>query len=378
LKDFRAKVPRDEVLALHRHDLGRTELTAADETTDKPERRNAFGAFRLLFASLVIVSHTPQMLDGDFSREPMRRLFGVGSFGELAVDGFFLISGYLITASFISGPRTYAIKRVLRIYPAFLVCYLLCLLLVAPLGGAHLAALSPMAWAKIAAGMVMLKSPAVDGIFPGLHYPVLNGSMWTIAYEFRCYIMAALLGLLGFYKRPWLLVALTTAVIAANVLFLFPVGDQIIHLLRPTNAVLGEPAPTIRLTGAFLSGACFRLCNLEYRGRTAALCATVMLACLFVPAVAEPAMITLGGYVLFWAAFKLSWRPLRTLNAKDDISYGVYLYAWPVATLLIWYWRDASMWTLGLLTLAASAALGAISWFVIEKPSLALKSRFGA
>ena len=357
---------------------GRTDLTAADETTDKPERRNAFGAFRLLFASLVIVSHTPQMLDGDYSREPLRRLFGTISFRELAVDGFFLISGYLITASFISGPRTYIIKRVLRIYPAFVICYLLCLFLVAPLGGFHLESLNLKDWVKLVAGLLMLKSPVVNGVFPGLHYPTLNGSMWTIAYEFRCYIMAALLGLMGFYRHRWLLVALTGLVILGNLLFLLPIGDQIVHIARPTNAFLGEPAPAVRLTGAFLMGACFRVLNIRYRGWIALACAAAMVAGLLVPALASPALIVLGGYVLFWAAFNLTWRPLWTLNAKDDISYGLYLYAWPAAMLLIWFWRDIPMWTLGFLTLAAAATLGAISWWTIEKPSLALKSRLGA
>jgi len=353
-------------------------LTAADETTDKPERRNAFGAFRLLFASLVIVSHTPQMLDGDFSREPLHRLFGTIDFGQLAVDGFFLISGYLITASFISGPKTYIVKRVLRIYPAFVICYLLCLLLVAPLGGFDLGSLHLKDWAKLAAGLVILKSPVVNGVFPGLHYPALNGSMWTIAYEFRCYIMAALLGLIGFYRHRWWLAALTALIILSNFLFLFPIGDQVIHIARPTNALLGEPEPAIRLTGAFLMGACFRVFNMRYRGWVALACGAVMVAALFVPALASPALIILGGYVMFWAAFNLTWRPLRTLNAKDDISYGLYLYAWPAAMLLIWYWRDIPIWTLGFLTLAASAALGAISWWLIEKPSLSLKSKLGA
>ena len=184
--------------------------------------------------------------------------------------------------------------------------------------------------------------------------------------------------MIGLYRRRWAFVGLTAAVIAANLLFRLPIGDEIAQIARPLNGLLGEPGPTVRLTGAFMSGACFRLFKVDYRGWIAALCAAAMTACLFVPALAGPALMTLGGYVLFWAVFKLSWRPLRTLNAKEDISYGLYLYAWPAATLLVWYWREIPILALGLLTLAASAALGAVSWFVIEKPSLALKSRFGA
>ena len=342
-----------------------------------PDRQNAFGALRLAFASLVIASHTPQMFTGDFSREPMKLLFGSVSLGEFAVDGFFLISGYLITASFMSDACTYLWKRVLRIYPAFVVCYLLCVLLVAPLGGGSLASMQGGDWGKLAVGLVMLKAPGAPEAFAGLHYPALNGSMWTISYEFRCYLLAAVLGLLGFYRRRWMYLAMTVVLLAANFVFLLPAGETIARLMRPLNAVLGAPEETIRLTAAFASGGCLKLFPVAYRGRYAALAAVALIGALFVPAIAGVALMTLGAYVLFWVAFRATWAPLRTLNAKDDISYGVYLYAWPIGTLLIWYQPHLPMLAHGLLTWIGSMALGFASWHLLEKRFMALKSGFG-
>jgi peptidoglycan/LPS O-acetylase OafA/YrhL len=343
--------------------------------------QNSIGALRLLFASLVIVAHSPEMLDGDSRREPLHGLFGTMTFGTLAVDAFFLISGYLIAASFAASASTlsYFVKRILRIFPAFLVCSLLCVLVVAPLGGAHLASQSLGDWAHSLVRLVTLKTPEVRGAFAGLPEPSLNGSAWTIAYEFRCYILAALFGLLGFYRqRRWFL-ALTALLLASNLLFLTPLGPILGRTPGWFDALFGEPQQMLRLWSAFAVGTCFWLFKdrIVYRWPWAIAALLPLAGLMFLPVASEVSLILLGGYLLFTTAFAATWRPLHSINATEDISYGVYLYAWPVAALIIWYWRDVTPTVLGVLTLLGSVVLGAVSWFLIEKPAMNLRTRFG-
>src|SRR5689334_20240027 len=178
---------------------------------------NAFGFLRLLFASLVIVSHVTELADGNRSRELLARLFGTISFGDLAVDGFFIISGYLIVGSYLkhSALLPYLRKRVARIYPGFLIASLVSLVIVAPLAGGHLEQVRTY-WAPEFLRMLLLQPPVAADTFVGQPHPDINGATWTIAYEFRCYLLVVALGAAGILRRGWLIVLL-----GAISLFLF-------------------------------------------------------------------------------------------------------------------------------------------------------------
>src|SRR5437764_1826969 len=88
-------------------------------------RKNNFSALRLFFACLVVFSHAPLILSGDAGSEPH---LGSMSWGAVAVDGFFLLSGFLISKSWVESKSNarYFIKRAARIYPGFLISAFVC------------------------------------------------------------------------------------------------------------------------------------------------------------------------------------------------------------------------------------------------------------
>jgi peptidoglycan/LPS O-acetylase OafA/YrhL len=334
---------------------------------------NNFGALRLLFATLVILSHSPELIDGNRSREILSRIFGTLSFGELGVDGFFLISGFLITKSFqesLSAMRFF-LRRVLRIYPGYVVAYLLCVFALAPLVGGHVGDLSAFdEFLRI----ISLRMPQVQGVFDGTPYPFLNGSMWTIAYEFRCYMLVLTVGVIGLLATPSIVAFLT---VCALILSIAHLNIQS-FIPESLSALFGDPVVALRFIGVFGCGALYYLYRdfVRYDMRLAIPAAVGFLILLFSPIFAEVGLAVLGGYVLFWFALNVKWPLVATIGRNVDISYGVYLYAWPVQKTLIWWNPSISPWLLFLEATLISALLGFASWLMVEKPFLALKTEW--
>lgn len=340
------------------------------------EHRNAFGFLRLLFASLVILSHTPELADGDRSREILTRVFGSISFGEFSVDGFFVISGFLITGSWLKNPRLwpYLRKRIARIYPAFVVCFLLCVLVIAPLGDAPVSAIRANALINLKA-IAILQPPIAPGVFSGSSYELLNGSAWTIAYEFRCYVLVAVLGSTGVLRRPLAVPLLAASLYGAHVL-IPPTQIELIQHFPFYEALFGELDRTLRLTPIFLTGAWFFLNrkSIPLNGFVAAASGLALIAALNIGVLtATAATAVFGGYLIVFFAHRAKGL-FASINNRNDVSYGLYLYAWPVEKLAFWYFPTAPMILIGAGTLVISYGFGWLSWRLIEKPVL---QRFG-
>lgn len=302
------------------------------------------------------------MIDGNRSREILTSIFHTISFGEFAVDGFFLLSGYLIVLSWQSSPHPgqFLKKRILRIYPGFIAATLICTFIVAPLGSNIPNYFSGFPFLDFMKHTALLRPPITRPVFSGQPYPAVNGAMWTIFVEFECYIAVLLIGFLGGIgkRQVWLCLTLT---------ILCGFGYQKLGF-PSTYAIL------FRLGSFFFVGGCFYLYReiFSFNRKLVIASALLLIVLMANSSVAELALAILGGYLLFQFAFMPS-SFLAGFLKFPDISYGVYLYGWPTQKLLLWNFPMMSPWILFILTCCICFICGSISWYGIEKQLLKLK-----
>lgn len=335
-------------------------------------RANNFDALRLGLALLVILSHSPFLLfaNGYESELLFRATGGQLAGGPLAVYGFFLISGYLIAASWqrSRGPGDYLRRRALRIFPGFLVAVAFSSLVAGPLLAGDRADFwrhfDVARFLKEAFGLVGAYTPA-GGV---------NGSLWTIRYEFHCYLGLAAFGLLGILRRRALVVAFVLLCTGLSV------AIQSFGLRMPGNGLSwlwGYPPHWPPLAANFFAGAAFHLYadRIARSGRLALACLAGLLLAAFVPGSrALPFLIPyLGGYLIFYLAF-LPAGGLKDIAKRGDLSYGLYLYSFPIQLLLVrWYGPRLTAGGLAMVSAMLSAIFALFSWHCVERPFLTLK-----
>lgn len=345
-------------------------------------RHNSINALRLGLAFIVLVSHSVQLSTG--GDDVIGRLGSPVDGSTMAVDGFFALSGYLIVGSYLSSRSTgrYLWRRCLRIFPGFWVCLVVSALVIGPLTALlSFGRLEGYAWtgSDSAVGymwkntLLLIRQFDIAG---GFGDQVVNGSLHTLFYEFVCYLGAAAAGVAGLYR----LRRSRTAVIA--------LGFWLLALL----AVFAVPALLtdhharelmLRYGSMFLFGGLAHLFAGRIRVHPVGYVAAAgLLVAAVAASVAMPAERALVAYVLLAppaVAYLVLVLGASTrvahIGSKRDLSYGLYVYAWPVqATLLI---LGAAEWSLMLfvaVSLAISLGLAYLSWTWIEAPALRLKS----
>ncbi len=343
-------------------------------------RSNNFNFLRLLFASMVIYAHSFALVDGNAARDFLHPFTANVGVGGLAVDFFFILSGYLIVKSWVQEPQPWVFltKRVLRIYPAFIVCSIISALIVG-----RIVATSPSSYfsdfdyAVFLLDLLLLITPETPDVLPMLSYEVrsVNGSMWSIYLEFMCYLIVLGLGIKKIAsqaKRTWW-VAIGMLLAAGYMLGTYKLGIDVYGHFKSFDYGL------YRLGMCFFAGGAYYLYRdlIKFEFKYFVVSVLGFVAATFVDHGFEIGVALFGGYMLFYIGFA-QIKLLQVFNKIPDGSYGLYLYGWPVQILLVWYFRDVQPMVLFPSALLLALLCGILSWELVEKPALALKKRMPA
>ncbi|MCE9672354.1 acyltransferase [Myxococcus stipitatus] len=329
-------------------------------------RGNNLDFLRFAAATGVIVSHAFPLGEGPKGTpEPLTGFsHGQVSLGIVCVAVFLVISGLLITRSWERTPDTRAFlqARALRIFPGLAVSLLATALL---LGGAVTTLplkeyFTATATYTFLARNLLLVEPqwTLPGVFEtNVYVGAVNGSLWTLKYEVGFYLLVLALGRAKLLRRAWALVA-----------WALTAGMSLLHIGR-----LGF-WPEL---GLYFGGG---LVLYLWRDRVrmnpwlALLSAAVLIVTAMMGTGLRVAMGSFGAYLVLYLAFLPS--RLANFGRRGDISYGVYIYAFPVQqTVAAWMGGPTPWWWNAALAVPLIWLLGVLSWRLIEQRALRMRWR---
>ncbi|HEY5796696.1 MAG TPA: acyltransferase [Bosea sp. (in: a-proteobacteria)] len=331
-------------------------------------RHNNFGLLRLVLALTVVVSHAFSVATGRVDDEPWAQATGF-TLGEHAVNGFFAISGFLVTMSYDRrGWRDYVVARTLRIAPGLIAATLVVALLL----GAAMTRLDLRAyladaqlWRFITGTLTSFKSATfLPGVFEENPLRSPMGTVWTLKYETICYLGVLVAGLAGLLGRARLALCIGGALLAATVLR---------EVAMPDGPKGIETA--LRLPLIFLAGGLIYLFRDRVSVSLPGLAAALVVLALLAPTPLYKAALYL---VTAWGSLVLALAPALTRwpsEPPSDLSYGVYLYGWPVQQASHALFPLAGAFALFWPALLVTLVVAWLSWHLVEKPALGLKRR---
>lgn len=333
---------------------------------------DGFNFVRMFAACAVLFSHCFVISSGQDINQPLAgRLWGI-TLGSIAVDAFFVISGFLVCGSLLARHdlRSFWKARLVRVYPGVLVSIALTIVSALICEQSQLGAMftSKFLWMFLVKNSVLIfgTQTKLPLVFDSVPYPaVANGSLWTLPFEVRLYFGLGMLWLairrlnarrtMLSFERSLLFIALTMMI---------------------TYALASEQShASLRFTAFFAGGAaCYAYRRyIPLRFDLFFVCA----AALVLSATRMEWYFVVYTFTLPYLVLYLAYAPIpgyKAYNKFGDYSYGMYIYAFPVQQFIAKAIPGISAWRIFPLAMGATFALAFLSWHLIEQPALRLKS----
>jgi peptidoglycan/LPS O-acetylase OafA/YrhL len=351
---------------------------------------NNFDVLRLAAAVFVVFGHCFFVLQEE---APILDAGAFVDWGNLGVLMFFAISGFLVSRSWTFDPRVlaFAVKRFLRIWPALAVSLVLTAFVLGPfvtnLDTAEYLQ-NPDTKLYVLGNLVMWTQQLLPGAFASNPFTNVNIPLWTLAPEVKAYVLVALLGAIGLYRRWWTVVIVALFFASLTITELrnaLPFGDRSAAMIQNLQidaegvraAERGEFFAYTQVFAAFwIAAALFALRRWVPLRWDLFLGALVLIG--VGAAISEQTGATAFTWLVPYLVLVLAYRTheLWSLPSRfGDYSYGLYIMAFPVQQAVV-YWADpGSGWVVLFIALPIALGLAVLSWRYVEAPALTLKGR---
>lgn len=335
-------------------------------------RHNNINFIRFLAATSVIFGHMGYFIDS-----PIPMFWGKDVSG-IAVRVFFVLSGYLIFMSFERDPHVlrYLLRRCFRIFPALIVVVLFCALIL----GAAVTSLplkeyyaNPATLFYVINNITLHIQYFLPGVFEDNPYPgSVNGSLWTLPIEFSMYIvlMFILLCLKKVTSKTYPLVGIALVASALHGCFFIDIIQ-----VEPTSSLFWIKN-AFTLIPYFFWGAVYAssekaMSALNLQVAFLILIVATPLTDIFPSYLDELVQMVFLPYITLAISFAMP-PVFGRMFARNDYSYGLYVWAFPIQQTLVHYLGPTAFGGIlgySLACFAVTMPFAMASWFLVERPA---------
>lgn len=337
-------------------------------------KNNNFDFLRFLFALFVVISHAYALSGFTEEHSGVNWLSnGQLSFAQIGLSGFFIISGYFIFQSLQRSKSLleYYKKRFLRLFPALAVVLFISLIFTPFIYINHIPFLeNKEVYSYIPYNLSLYGfQSSIKGVFDTNTYHSINGSLWTIRYEFSLYLVLSVLFFIR-NKKTFVACLLYLAFFVFYVLYNFYLskyaGVSFMNLLGIHFLNLGT---------FFIAGSVLASLKLEtFTNKKIFLC---IISCIFICSLYFNYYNLVKHIVLPLLVLLLGLTPvfgIKDFGKFGDASYGIYIYSFPIQQTLMWFFK-MNTYILMVSSILLSIGFGFLSWHLIEKKTLKYKKQ---
>jgi peptidoglycan/LPS O-acetylase OafA/YrhL len=356
-----------------------------DKKVGLSDASNNFDAIRLLASLMVVLAHSFPLTGKSYLCEPLVLLTGNNDFGHFGVSIFLFVSGYLISNSARRNSNffTFFSKRMLRMLPALSFLILISIFIIGPLfTSLHLTEYfsNGVTYAYLKNILLFNTQYQLPGVFDEHPYSnIVNGSLWTLGYEFLFYIFLFVLYLVIKNRKYILIVSCSLLLISILILNIF--HQQIIQFQYTIPLLNFKLLDTFDLFNYFITGVILNAIIIPNSYIKYILVTAILLILI---SFCKYELINRNIFYIIVPALTYSIAfhnkiKLSVLTKFGDFSYGIYLYGFLIQQILMSFFSlDINPYVFFVVSAIIAYIIGLLSWNFIEKPCLKFKKQLNA